>query len=452
MRILKILNAGNDIIISTCLLLILCIFLMNPAYAAQSASTVVSLDYQMAANLNNTDIELSRLSVSSQTRLRLNRDWSAQFEARAEAANDDVGLGTTNGYSAISRPIVDNSTVRVEIDRAFIEWRNRAHSLRVGKQVTPWGVLDGVQITDRFDPVRRRDFVFTDVRPNRIARWGARWRNQLGNFKLDASVALDGSVSQQAEQGAIFFTSSTRFTGGLDVSTMPVVISTESRSSVLKQSTYGLRVSYPLAQGDLSLLSFRGPDTDPLLSLLAPPSFNQAIAVELTYPRRTLYGATYDVTLGETVLRGELAYIPNQPVNVISGIPLQSSQARRVLAGVGLDWNAPNQWFVNIQLAVDYLSLNKVEAQPAALLRPATDTILTVRAQRLLLNGRLLFKNEILGTLNQRDGVLRPELAYEYTDHVKIRAGVDWVFGNTNGQFGQFKDSSRLWFAAAYTF
>jgi len=439
-------------VINTCALLILYLSYVNAACAVQTSSTVVNLDYRMAVNLNNTDMELSRFSISSQTRLRLNRYWSAQFEARAEVANDDAGLGTTSGYSSLSRPLIDNDKARIEIDRAFIQWRNRAHSLTVGKQITPWGVLDGIQITDRFDPVRRRDFVFTDVKPDRIARWGARWRNQLGNFKLDASVAFDGTVSQQAEADALFFTTSTRFTGGLDVTNTPVAISTQNRSNGLKQSTIGLRVSYPLGQGDLSLLSFRGPDTDPVLTLLNRASTNQSIAVELVHRRRSLYGATYDVTLGETVLRAEVAYIPDQHVNVISDTPLQSAQAQRLLVGVGLDWNAPKQWFLNMQLALDYLSLDKVQAQHSALVRPATDTILTVRAQRLFLNGRLLFKSELLGTLNQRDGVLRPELAYEYTDQIKLRIGIDWLFGDVNSQFGQFKDNSRVWLAAAYTF
>ena len=425
---------------------------MNSAYAVYTASTVVNLDYRMSMDLNSSDVKLSRFSIRSQTRLRLNRYWSAQFEARTEVATDDVGLGATSGYSSLSRPLIDNDSARVEIDRAFIQWRNRAHSLTVGKQVTPWGVLDGIQITDRFDPVRRRDFVFTDVRPDRIARWGARWRNQLGNFKFDASVAFDGTVSQEAEPDALFFTTSTRYTGGLDIPNLPIDISTQNRSNGLKQSTIGLRVSYHLGEGDLSLLSFRGPDTDPVLKLLTAPSINQSIAVELVYHRRSLYGATYDVTLGETVLRAEVAYIPDQHVNVISDTPLQSSQARRLLAGIGLDWNAPNQWFMNVQFAINYLSLDKDEAKQSALVSPATDTIMTLRAQRLFLNGRLLFKGEFLGTLKQRDGVLRPELTYEYTDQIKLRTGIDWIFGDINGQFGQFKDNSRLWFAAAYTF
>jgi hypothetical protein len=414
---------------------------------ATTTSTVFTIDYRLGTNLDDGDIELSRFSVSTQTRFQLNRDWTAQLDARAEFAEDDVGLGSINAYSSANRPLIDNNSTRVEFERAFIQWRKRAHSVTLGKQVTPWGVLDGVQITDRFDPVRRRDFVFTDVRPDRIARWGGRWRNQVGKFKLDASLALDGTVSQQAELGALFFNTSTRFTGRVNVANIPIEINTQNRTSGLDQSTFGVRVTYPLGQGDFSLLSFRGPDTDPILAIENKPSINQPIVVELRFKRRTLLGASYDVTLGETVMRGEVAYIPDQQVNIIGNTLLQSGEARRLLVGFGIDWNAPAQWFVNAQLAIDY-----IDDLGSTLVRPTTDTIVTLRAQRLFSNGRLLFKGELLGTLNEQDGVLRPELAYEYTDRLKLRTGIDWLFGDENGQFGQFKDNSRIWFAASYTF
>lgn len=414
---------------------------------AATASTVIKIDYRIGANLDDGDTELSRFSVNTQTRIQLSKYWTAQLDARAEFAHDDVGLGAKNAYSSASRPLINSNCARVELDRVFVQWRNRAHSIRLGKQVTPWGVLDGVQITDRFDPVRRRDFVFTDVRPDRIARWGGRWRNQVGKFKLDASLALDGTASQQAEVGALFFNTSTRFTGGIGVTNIPFVISTQNRSSALEQSTFGMRVTHPLGEGDLSLLSFRGPDTDPILALKNIPSINQPIAIDLRFKRRTLFGASYDVNLGETVIRGEIAYIPDQSVNIMGDTLLQSGETRRLLAGIGIDWNAPAQWFVNAQFAIDHLDDSGV-----TLVRPATDTIVTLRAQRLFLNGRLLFRGELLGTLNEQDGVLRPELAYEYTDKLKLRSGIDWLFGDKNGQFGQFTDNSRIWFAASYTF
>lgn len=419
---------------------------LNIAYASSNFATIVSLDYRAAAQLDNTDITLSRFSANTQTRFNLNRQWSAQLDTRVEIADDDTGLGASNGYASLNSPLIDDDNTRVEIDRAYVQWRKQAHSLTLGKQVTPWGVLDGIQITDRFDPVRRRDFVFTDNRPDRLARWGARWRNKLGDLSIDTSFAIDGTVSQQADIGALFFNTSSRFTGGLDISNTAVAISTQTRSHALKQSTLGVRFSYPVGQGDLSLLSFRGPDTDPILSLQNRLP-TKPIAVELAFKRRTLYGASYDVTLGETVLRAEMAYIPDQTVNILSNTPLQTTEVQRLLVGFGLDWNAPKQWFLNMQLAIDY-----IDSDAFTLLRPSTDTVVTLRVQRTFFNSRLLFKGELLGTLNQGDGVIRPELAFEYTDKLTLRAGVDRLFGDENGQFGQFKQQSRIWFAATYTF
>jgi len=414
---------------------------------AETPSTIIKVDYHFGFNLRDAALQYSRVSISTDTRYRISRNWLMHLELRAETADDDVGLGTVNTYSSLSRPLVDNEHSRFEIDRAFVQWRERAHTITLGKQVTPWGVLDGIQITDRFDPVRRRDFVLTELRPERIARWGARWRNKIRDFKFDASIAFDGTVSQQAQTNTLFFTRSTRFTGGLAISTTPLNIITEDRNTSLKQSTYGLRISRSLGAGEISVLTFRGPDTDPLLSLANQPRINESTSVELRYQRRTLYGLTYDLSIGEIVLRGEVAYIPDQAINTLGDMPLKTARAERLLAGVGLDWNAPAQWFINAQLAVDY-----IDNEGLSLVRPTTDTILTLRAQRLFINGRLLFKGELLGTLNEKDGVLRPELAYEYSDKLKLRSGIDYLFGDKNSQFGQFRDNSRLWFAATYTF
>ncbi|WP_342805705.1 DUF1302 family protein [Alteromonas sp. M12] len=440
------LRANNNLLKASLVLLSIFVCQINLAFA-QSVSSIIKVEYRLGLNLNDAELQHARLSISADTRYRINRNWSIYLDLRGEAADDDVGLGTVNTYSSLSKPLLDGKHTRFEVDRAFVQWRERAHTLTLGKQVTPWGVLDGIQITDRFDPVRRRDFVLTDVRPQRIARWGARWRNTLGKFKLDASFALDGTVSQQAEINTLFFTHSTRFTGGINLSSTPIAMIAEQRNTSLEQSTFGMRASRPLGSGELSLLTFRGPDTDPLLTLVQQPLINQPATVTLTYQRRTLYGATYDLSLGETVLRGEIAYIPDQSINIISEIPLQSARAKRLLAGVGLDWNAPAQWFVNGQLAIDY-----VNGEDFSLVRPATDTILTLRAQRTFINGRLLFKGELIGTLNEKDGVLRPELAYDYSDRLKLRSGIDYLFGDENSQFGQFRDNSRFWFAATYTF
>ncbi|MGY0648713.1 MAG: DUF1302 family protein, partial [Paraglaciecola chathamensis] len=336
----------------------------------------------------------------------------------------------------------------------------RGTSVVIGKQVTPWGVLDGVQVTDRFDPVRRRDFVLTDMRPERIARWGIRWRSKLDGWHVDTSLAFDGTSTQQANIGDTFFLSSTRFTGGLSVADLglegqaPTVdlaqalrIQTPEREHTVNQSTAGVKFGHSLGEGDMSVMLYRGPDTDPVIQLRQAMVASLPINVSFDYLRRTVLGATYDVTLGALVWRMELAYIPDQPLNVLGEQPLMQARAKRMLIGGGVDWRAPANWFVNAQLVVDHIREEELN-----LVRPATDTLLTLRAQRSFFNERLLFKTELIGSVNQGDGTLRPALVYDYNDNLKFQTGIDWLFGDPNGQFGQFKDASRWWVSVKYTF
>ncbi|MFT7314139.1 MAG: hypothetical protein ACI9J5_002281 [Paraglaciecola sp.] len=415
-------------------------------------SSRISVDYRSALNLQDAELDLSRLTLSSTHEIKLSRQWSGQIDIQAHTADDNVGLGGTDNYASANRPLVDNSKGRLELSRAFIMWRKRATSLIIGKQVTPWGVLDGIQVTDRFDPVRRRDFVFTDVRPERIARWGVRWRSKIDSWSVDTSFAFDGSASQQAEIGDTFFFTSTRFTGGLALDDVRmggqgIEVVTPRPSHSLKQSTAGIKVAHSLGEGDMSLIAFRGPDTDPILSFQSGPIAGVPIKLSFDYKRRTVLGATYDTTAGAMILRMELAYIPDQPLNILAEIPLSQDRRKRMLAGFGIDWPAPDDWFVNAQVVLDYIDKDQLN-----LVRPSTDTLLTLRAQRSFYNARLLVKAELLGSVNQGDGVIRPVLAFDLNDRVKLQSGIDWLFGDSNGQFGQFKDVSRLWSSATYTF
>lgn len=423
-------------------------------------SSQVSLEYRAALNLKHSDLDLSRVSLASRHTLRLNRQWSAQLDTLSQVAFSKTGLGSTDNFATLNQPLLDSTDARIELTRAFLMWRKRGTSVVIGKQVTPWGVLDGVQVTDRFDPVRRRDFVLTDMRPERIARWGIRWRSKLDGWHVDTSLAFDGTSTQQANIGDTFFLSSTRFTGGLSVADLglegqaPTVdlaqalrIQTPEREHTVNQSTAGVKFGHSLGEGDMSVMLYRGPDTDPVIQLRQVMVASLPINVSFDYLRRTVLGATYDVTLGALVWRMELAYIPDQPLNVLGEQPLMQARAKRMLIGGGVDWRAPANWFVNAQLVVDHIREEELN-----LVRPATDTLLTLRAQRSFFNERLLFKTELIGSVNQGDGTLRPALVYDYNDNLKFQTGIDWLFGDPNGQFGQFKDDSRWWVSVKYTF
>ena len=151
----------------------------------------VTAEYWTGARVDDRGRSLSRFALRPSVAADFGDRWRGELELRAEWAKDDTGLGSTDTYAPGSRPLVDDRDRRVEIDRAVLEGRFGASVLTLGKQTVPWGVLDGIQVTDRFDAVRRRDFLFTEVRPERLSRWGARLRTRAGGWRAELALALD---------------------------------------------------------------------------------------------------------------------------------------------------------------------------------------------------------------------------------------------------------------------
>jgi len=422
----------------------LCLSLGLPGLTWASTFETVSqrseLEYWVGADGEEGRIALSRLSLRPSIQLRAGTHWDIDMAARLEAAYDRTGLGTVRSFSPAARPLIDGDHVRLGIDRLVISRRFGDNRLSLGKQTVPWGVLDGLQITDRFDPVRRRDFVLTEVRPERLARWGLRWRHDGEGLRADLAVAFDPTVNQLAQSGDRFEPMAPRLRGGLDgdLAGASIALRQSDRGRYWHDATFGLRLGHSLGRADVSLLALSGPDTDPLLQLISSDSRQPLI--ELDYPRRELIGATLEVPEGSRVWRMELAHIPDQPLNTESTTPLSSDRRGRTLAGLGMDWNAPRGWFVNAQLAVDHIDGGRPEA-----VRPRTDVITTLRAQRGFMQDELKWRSEILASLSDGDGVVRSAFDWQASDALSLSMGFDWLFGTRKGLFGQYRDASQLW-------
>ncbi len=405
------------------------------------------LEYWIGADGEEGRIALSRLSFRPSIQLRAGADWDIDIAGRLEAAYDRTGLGTVRSFSPASRPLIDEQHVRLDIDRLVISRRFGDNRLSIGKQTVPWGVLDGLQITDRFDPVRRRDFVLTEVRPERLARWGLRWRHDGEGLRADLAVAFDPTVNQLAQSGDRFEPLAPRLRGGLaaEFDSTTIDLRQSDRDRYWHDATWGLRLSHSLGRADVSLLALSGPDTDPLLRLIS--SDPQRPVIELDYPRRKLFGATLEVPEGSRVWRMELAHIPDQRVNTESAAPLSDDRRGRTLAGLGMDWNAPEGWFVNAQLALDHIEGGRLDA-----VRPRTDVITTLRAQRGFLQEELRWRSELLASLSDGDGALRSSIEWRANDTLSLSVGADWLFGTRKGLFGQYRDASQLWLRTRLVF
>lgn len=412
---------------------------VSPGASADTVSGVMRVKAQseLGVRLDDQAASLARISVQPRYLLRSTAGWRAEISGRLVLASDETGLGSIANFSGFSRPAELGPHGRIELDRAFVTLGMGDHRLTLGKQSMAWGILDGLQVTDRFDPVDRTEGVFAEVRPVRMARWGARWQGQIAGVEFDGAAAFDPTVNQLPLAGAAFAPLAPRLRAGFPVGAATPPVTVSGRENYIGDATYGLRMSRHFGRSAASLVVISGPETEPVFAAVLTPD---GPAVELRFPRRVLVGATIERSDGPRVWRFEAAYTPDQPVNILTLQPLAATDRPRYLAGLGLDWSAPNEVFVNLQIGVDH-----IDAGGSVLVRPQTDVIATLRLQRAFHNERLWFKSELLGSLSDGDGAFRPWLEWRHSDRVLVAAGGDLIWGTQHGLFGQYQDQSRLW-------
>jgi hypothetical protein len=290
-------------------------------------------------------------------------------------------------------------------------------------------VLDGLQVTDRLDAVRRRDAVFTAQRPERIARWGGRLETRVRGTRFDLVTLFDGSGDQLAQRGDAYEITAPRLRAGLPSSAPLPALAVDTSGD----ATLGLRAGRRIGRHDVTVLALRGPDPEPVIA-------TDANGVLLAYPTRSLYGLNWQRGEGSRVWRAEFAWIPDQAVNLAAASPTIVRRSRWI-AGVGLDWDLRGGVFLNAQFALDHV-------RGRDLVRPEIDQIVTLRAQRTFANDAWRWSAELLGSLSDGDGTFRPAIGWQASDTLRISAGVDLVWGTREGLFGQFRDTDRVWLNA----
>ena len=110
---------------------------------------------------------------------------------------------------------------------------------------------------------------------------------------------------------------------------------------------------------------------------------------------------------------------------------------------MAVDWKTGKGIFLNAQLGIDHIGPGA-----GSLVRPDTDVIATLRIQRGFGNDTIFTSAEILTSLSDGDGAIRPKLSWQANDQVRFSIGADLIFGDRQGLFGQFQDASRVWLKA----
>ncbi len=393
----------------------------------------ISIESTLAVGVSNDNSDLARLTLLPSFEAKTRSGWQAQISLRLERFEGDTGLGTLETFDPVSKPWDINDKTFLEVERATLTWRKRSTRITLGKQTFAWGVLDGIQVTDRFDATRKREAIFIEQRPDRIPRWGARAQFRNSGIRWDLGLLVDGTGDQLATLGSTYEVQAPRFRAGVSNNQALPEIDIISSDDM----TFGIKGTSRIGKSDISVLLIQGPDPEPLFL------FRENV-IEALYESRTLLGATFQHAEGSRVWRFEIASINDQSINT-SRNSLSIEERSRWLAGIGLDWDLPNNTFLNIQIGIDHISGDQ-------LFRPNKDVISTIKLQKSISNDSLKLSAELIGSLRENDGTFRPAVAWQASDTFYLQCGIDMVWGDTEELIGQFSQTDRVWLKATWEF
>ena len=114
-----------------------------------------------------------------------------------------------------------------------------------------------------------------------------------------------------------------------------------------------------------------------------------------------------------------------------------------------MDWSGIEDTFLSMQLFQSRLmkkpsGLISDSLMRDSLLRDKVETTLTLLARQDFINETIEAEVLWLHNTNNKDGLIRPKISYEWQDDVNVWLGLDLFYGDEQGLFGQFDQKDRL--------
>ncbi len=325
--------------------------------------------------------------------------------------------------------------------------------LRLGKQITRWGVIEGFRITDELNPQDFSEFILRELSDKYIPIWMAKADVYFENMALELVWIPELIFNRPAEPGTEW--EEFQLPPGLD-----------KPPRTFGNTEFGLRMTTHQLGTDFAFSYLDAWDDFPTASRTIF-GLNTGLSERSTdfvprYHRLHILGFSFSRTVGPNVIKGELAYVfgknfgtlpfDAEPADGISDI--EELERQHLKYGLGIDTRLPGhiETFIQFsqQIIVDYNDLiiaDRVESGASLLLR------------REFLHKRLLFRVLTLYMLNDKEAMIRPRISYQWNDGLKISFGVD-LFEGTPGRvneddlhfIGFFDENDRVYTEIRYQF
>lgn len=294
--------------------------------------------------------------------------------------------------------------------------------LRLGKQQIVWGQADGLRVLDVINPLSYREFILPDMEYRRIPLWSTMVEVPFRSGTAQFVWVPDATVTESTLPGATYSLIPDPFNGAGRL----IVDRPESFSD----GDYGFRFSSFRDGWDLTANYLYHTVDDPLIQV--NPSL---LTLEANYNRSHLFGFTASKPFGDFTLRSEVGFETHKRINSPGSNRVFESE--EISYVIGLDYSGLPDTLLSAQLFQSHRPEVGGELD-------RTIEQMTVLVRRDFLNNTVNFEALAIYDNQDRDSLVQLSSEYTLATNVVLHGGVDYFFGNEQGQFGRFRDESRL--------
>ncbi len=339
-------------------------------------------------------------------------------------------------FSQETRPFSTGEDGVAELREMYWQVATESVYWQIGKQQVVWGESDGLKLLDAINPQSYREFTLDDFDDSRIPLWMVNSEISVGDDSmLQVLLITDTSTHELAPANSPF-----NFTSALVVPVPPEGIEVDvnpakSPNGGLKDSDLGIRLVSFVAGWDVSAnYLYHYVDTP----VVRASQQGSKVVVDQDYERSHLLGGSASTSLGQWILRTEMALETDRYLRSEAAFPGVIKTDVFSFVG-GWDWQGWQDQFISVQ----YFQGNALD-HSSELVMGKRDEKLSFLWESKFLNETLALKYLGLYSLNDQDGFHQLRLTYNYQANVDVYVGGDQFYGSSHGLFGQFDQADRV--------
>lgn len=351
-----------------------------------------------------------------------------------------------------------------EFRELYLDMYGENLDFRIGKQFVVWGVFDGVRVTDEINPQDFRELILPDLLDYRIPLWTVKadYYSDSGNWQVlwIPDIKFHRPAPPGSEWELLQEVANTTFPDSFE----------------FKNSELGFRYSSELYDTQFSLSYFYTWDDFPVIFRTVKIDSSVEPFFYPTYTRINMYGATFVRPVGDTIVKGEMVYVPDKYFGLTRETDRNNDgfldsegelQLKHFRWALGVDFN---KWSIDFSPAISQWIILDYDSQ---LIQDEYDTSITLFARKPLPENSAVMQVLFIWLVNMEELYIKPKYSFDVTDRFKVAFGMDLFYGaqsklgvsasggavaNLNAVeqsaqfFGNFHNNDRVFVEFKYTF